>query len=357
MHSTSVANKKSTMSTLKYISLGMIAAGMLIACGKKEGYDITGDPQVKFFTNLEALGNAPVNSISYVVVNIPNVAGNDWVNLSTTMPATVRFPVMASAPVSQEVTIGAALDNSLIDKYNAAHGTSYLPFPAGIFNTEALSARIAAGTSISADSISIATNGAGLSTLTGKSYMAPIVLKTVSNPAAGGITSNTAIQVAYVVANVEKRLIRYNTPEAQMTGTLIADRSAWAAVLTPEPTTISNGGGILDGSTASYSRWAASPGQVDINMQTAQAVTGIRLRTSTTANMIPTQVEVYLSGDGITYDLIGAPLRADLSYEGGNNFISFYKPIQAKYIRLRLFYSTSNNTQNRRITELDVYAN
>ena len=187
--------------------------------------------------------------------------------------------------------------------------------------------------------------------------MAPIVLKTVSNPSAGGITSNSTIQVAYVVANVEKRLIKYNTTEANMTGTLIADRSAWTAVLTPEPSTISGGGGILDGNNSSYSRWGASPGQVDINMQTAQAVTGIRLRTSTTGSMIPTQVEVNVSEDGINYTLIGAPLRADLSFEGGYNFISFYKPIQAKYIRLRLFYSTSNNTQNRRITELDVYAN
>jgi hypothetical protein len=343
------------MSTLKYIFLTMIAAGTLVSCEKDDAADITGDPQVKFFTNLEALGNAPINSVSFAVVNIPD--GSNWVNLSTTLPDPVRIAVLASAPVSQEVTIGAGLDNSLIEKYNADHNTSYLPFPAGLLNTGTLSARIAAGATSSVDSISIPANTAILNTLTEKNYMAPIVLKTVSNPSAGGITNNTAITVAYVVANVEKRLIKYNTLEAEMTGTLIADRSAWTATLTPEPIQLSGGGGILDGNNSSYSRWGVSQGQVDINMQTAQAVTGLRLRTTTTANQLPTQVEVYTSEDGINYTLIGNPLRANMSFENGYHFIAFYQAIQAKYIRLRLFYGTSTNTQNRRITELDVYAN
>jgi hypothetical protein len=344
------------MSILKYISCFTITA-LLVSCGEKDSFDITGDPGIKFFTNNESLGNAPQNSISYAVVNIPNTAGAGWVNLSTTIPAAIRFPVMASAPVLQDVTISAVLDNSLIDAYNAEHGTSYLPFPAGMLNTDALSASFAKGGTRSSDSISITTNTAGLNGLTGKSYMAPIKLNNVSNPAAGHITSNNAIQVTYVVANVEKRQIKYNAPSSEALGTLIADRSAWTAVLTPEPIQLSGGGGILDGSTTSFSRWGVSLGQVDINMQTVQAVTGIRLRTSTTTTQTPTQVEVWVSEDGINYELIGAPLRADMALESSNHFILFYKAVNAKYIRLKLSYTTSTSTQNRRVTELDVYAN
>lgn len=335
----------------------MMAGVMLASCSDKDEYNVKGDAEVKFFTNNEALGNAPINSISYTVVNIPDVAGAGWVNLSTTLPATVGFPVMASGPVASEVTIGAALDNSLVDKYNAEHNTGYLPFPDGILNTSSLSARIASGGTRSTDSISIATTATGLSGLTGKAYMAPIKLTTVSNPAAGNITNNTLIQVTYVVVNVEQRQIKYNAPASEALGTLIADRSAWTATLTPEPIQLSGGGGIIDGSTTSFSRWGVSNGQVDINMQAVQAVTGIRLRTSTTANMTPTQAAVYVSEDGINYTLIGSPLRAEMAFEGGNNYILFYKPISAKYIRLALTYSTSTNTQNRRVTEIDVYAN
>ena len=354
---TKCGDKIKNMSILKYFSWCMIATTVFASCDKKDSYDIEGDPEVKFFTNNEALGNAPPNSISYAVVNIPNLVADGWVNLSTTLPAAVRFPVMATAPVGRDVTIGAVLENSLIDQYNAAHNTSYLPFPAGVLNTDALAATIAAGDTRSGDSISITTNPADLNGLTGKQYMAPIVLTSVSNPEAGAISKNTALQVTYVVANVEQRQIKYNAPESEVVGSLIADRSAWIAVLTPEPATTSGGGGILDGSTTSYSRWGVQEGQVDINLQTSSAVTGIRLRTSTTANMIPTQATVWLSEDGINYGLVGSPLRAELVFAGGYNYVVFYKAIQAKYIRLKLAYSTSTNSQNRRVTEIDVYAN
>jgi len=137
---------------------------------------------------------------------------------------------------------------------------------------------------------------------------------------------------------------------------LIADRSSWTALLSPNPTQVSGGGSILDGSTTSYSRWGASPGQADVNMQEVKQVTGIRVYTSTSSTMTPTQIEVYLSEDGVNYDAIGAPLRADLAYASGYTYILFYKAIPAKFIRLVLHYSTSTNTQNLRLAELQVYA-
>lgn len=340
-----------------YISCCMITLLTLVACKKKDSYDITGDPEVKFFTNHESPGDAPPNSIGYEVVNVPNTAGAGWVNLSTTLPAAVKFPVMASAPVSQEVTIRAELDNSLIDKYNADHNTNYLPFPDGFFNTGSLSARIAPGATRSTDSISMAANLSVLGQLTGKMYMAPIKLSSVSNPATGNITSNTTTQVTYVVAKVEQRQIKYNAPSSGALGSLVADRSAWTATLTPDPISTSGGGSILDGSTSSYSRWGESPGQVDINMQSAQAVSGIRIFTYTSSSRTPTQVEVYLSDDGINYNLIGAPMKDDMEFESNYQYILFYKAITAKYIRLKLYYSTSTSSQNRRIAELDVYTN
>lgn len=92
-------------------------------------------------------------------------------------------------------------------------------------------------------------------------------------------------------------------------------------------------------------------------MQEVKNVTAIRLYTSNSSTQIPTQIEVSVSTDGINYTLVGAPLRANLTYASSYNYIVFYKPIPAKYIRLNLFYGTSTNTQNLRVTEFDVYAN
>jgi hypothetical protein len=338
--------------------IGCIAiTSVLASCGKNDSYDIKGEKTVKFFTNNESFGNAPQNSVSYNVVNIPDVAGSGLINLSTTVPSAIKFPVFASAEVSQDVTIGAELDNSLIAAYNTSHNTNYEAFPNGMLTSTSLVAHILKGSSRSADSITLTPALAGLNTLTGKAYMAPIKLTTVSEPAVGEITGNTTTQVTYVVVNVELRRIKYLALAAEALGSLITPRTSWTLLFNPAPTTIAGTGSVVDGSTASYSRWTASPVQVDINLQTARNVTGVRLYTTTSATNIPTQVEVLLSNDGINYDMIGAPLRANLTYASGYNYILFYKAIPAKYLRLKLSYSTSTSTNNFRIAELDVYAN
>jgi hypothetical protein len=249
--------------------------------------------------------------------------------------------------------VNAELDNSLVAKYNAANNTNYVVFPDGVLNTGSLSAKFLKGTATANDSITIPTNSAVLNTLTSSAYMAPVKLTTVSKPV-GSITSTTTTQVAYVVLNTELRRIKYLAVAADALGTLITPRTSWAVTLTPTPSIV---GSVVDGSTATYSRWSASPAQVDVNLQTAKNVTGIRLYTTNSATNIPTQVEVSLSNDGINYDVIGAPLRANLTFASNYNYILFYKGIPAKYIRLKLYYSTSTSSNNFRLAEMDVYAN
>lgn len=338
------------MSTLKYF-IGCVAVAAFLSCNKDESFDVKGDPDTVFFTNSESPGNMPVNSANYTVVNIPD--GAAWTNLSSTLPSNIKLAVFATKPVSQDVTISAQLDNSLIASYNAANNTDYKELPAGILNTQSLSARIAQGATTSVDSLTIAVDPANLKSLTEKAYMAPIKLTTVSNGSVGKITSNTAIQAVYVVLSTELRQIRFLATAADVTGTL-QSRTGWNVGFTPAPGTSGN---ILDGLTTTFTRWGTTPGQVDLDMLSTKAVTGLRLYTTTSTTLIPTQVEVYTSVDGINYDLIGSPLRANLTFATPYNYVLFYRAIQARYIRLRLSYTTSTNTQNTRLTELDVYAN
>jgi hypothetical protein len=345
------------MSRFKYVAGCIVVVASLFSCKKTVRYDVKGDPIAKFYFNNLASGNAPQNSLNYAVVNIPDAAGSGLLNLSTTLPTAVKFPVMSTKPVSENVMVTATVDNSLIDQYNAANNTNYLPFPTGVLTADILSVNILKGETKSVDSISILSNAANLHTLTGKAYMAPIRLTTVSNPGAGEIAANAETKIAYVVVNVEQRQIRFNGTASQALGSLISPRTGWLVQFTPAPTLTSGGGSIIDGSTSSYSRFGTSPVQVDVNLQTVTNVTGIRLYTSNNTTHTPTQVEVYLSSDGINYTLTGLPLRANLTYASSYNYILFYKSISAQYIRLRLLYTTSTNTQNTRVTELDVYAN
>jgi hypothetical protein len=339
----------------KYIVVSLILIALFSSCKKEEKFDVEGDPEVKFFTNSTNSGDAPVNSMSFNVVNIPT-AGSALANLSHTFPNSIKIPVFATKPVSDDVTIGAELDNSLVAKYNESHGTSYTPFPTNILTTTNLNARIVKGATTSTDSLTIPIDLASLNALTEKTYMAPIKLTTVSNKGIGAITS-AETQTIYIVANMEFRRIKYLGTTADITGTLITNRTPWAVTFNSAPTSVGGIGSVLDGSTTTYSRWSASPVVVDVNMQDTKNVTAIRLYTTNSATLIPTQISVSLSNDGINYDPIGSPLRANLTYASSYNYIVFYKPIPAKYIRLNLLYGTSTNTQNFRVTELDVYAN
>ncbi|MGC4103884.1 BT_3987 domain-containing protein [Ferruginibacter sp.] len=340
------------MLKIKYFTGCLALAVAFFSCKKSDSFDVVGDPTTKFFVdNNPTFANMPDNSISYAAVNIPNVAGSGVVNLSTTVPAAIKFPVYASRAISMDVTINAELDTTLVAAYNASHNTKYAVFPAGILTTTGLVAHMSKGSSTSSDSITVPVDATKLGLLTLTAYMAPIKLTSLS-AAAGEITTNT--RIAYIVINVEQRRIKYLATTADVIGAILPTRTAWTSAFDPALTTT---GSIFDGSTTTYSRWSASPGTLDVNMQTVQNITGIRLYTATSATYVPTQVDVYLSTDGITYDLIGSPLKANLTYASSYNYILFYKAIPAKYVRLKLYYATSTNTQNYRVVEFDAYAN
>ena len=337
----------------KYIIGCFAIASIFASCEKEDSYDIKGDPTVKFFIdNNPSFGNAPDNSISYTAVNIPDAASNGLLSLSSTIPAAIKFPVYATQQISNDVAVTAELDTTLISVYNSAHNTAYAAFPAGVLNTTGLVAHINKGTSTSVDSISIATDTTRLNLLTQKTYMAPIKLTSMSLTGVGEISTTT--KVTYIVVNVEQRRIKYLATTADIQGALLTPRTAWITAFNPAVTTVGN---IIDGSLTTFSRWVASPGLLDVDMQVSKNITGIRLYTSNSATYVPTKIDVYLSNDGINYDLIGSPLKANLTYASSYNYILFYKAITARYIRLNLSYPTSTNTQNYRVVEFDAYAN
>lgn len=332
-------------------------ATALFACKKSTHIDVKGDPEVKFFTLIESPANTPANSFSYTALNIPNTGGSGWINSTNSFPSSIKFPVRASKAVGEDVTITAEIDNSLVAAYNEANDTEYQTFPADVFNLEKASATILAGEARSMDSIVIVPDGSKLGPLVAGNYMAAIRLKTVSKPTVGSVTSNEKINTVYIVSSVEQRQIWYNAGTANITGTLVSPRTSWTASYDPTPVATS-GGSIFDGSTGSYQRWpnGTTSGLLTVDMQSARNVSAIRLYTSNNTTYTPTRIDVYLSTDGVNYELMGSPLKANLAYTSSYNYIVFYKPTSARYIRLRLYYSTSTNTQNFRVTEFDVYA-
>ena len=339
----------------KYL-IGCLLMTAAFACKKeKDTADMKGSSDTVIFTNNTNTGNMPANSVSFPVLNIPDVNADGWINLSNGVPSTIKIPVFSSKPVNNDVTVAAELDNSLVAIYNAAHGTGYVELPAGYLNTQGLSARIPAGQSASVDSISIAVNPADFKKLTSPSYMAPIKLTSISDPSAGKLTGDTAVKVVYVVLNVELRQIKYLATTADITGTL-QTKTTWAATLNPVPT--GQTGNILDGSTTTFARYniPTTPVLIDLDMQSSKNVTALRLFTVNSTTYVPAQIDVLVSDDGINYKAVGTGVKANLTFASGYSYVVFYKAIPARYLRLNVTYNTTVSTSNGRVAELDVYA-
>jgi hypothetical protein len=269
------------------------------------------------------------------------------------MPSEIKIAVYATRAVSQDITIEAELAEELIADYNATYGTSFQAFPTGMLNAANLMARINSGMSYSSDSLSVGVNLAMLSSLTGDAYMAPIRLRSVSNENVGSLSSKAESVISYIVTYPELRYIRYDAEESELVGNQIADRTAWDFSYSPTPAFAN--GTFWDGSNNSYIRWSSSPIEVNVNMQAETPVTGLRLRTGTNSNWTPTQIDLYISNDGINYQSLGTAARGNLVYTGGYTYVVLYNSMPAKYLRLMLSYSTSTSSNNRRLSELDVY--
>ena len=172
---------------------------------------------------------------------------------------------------------------------------------------------------VSGDSLVVTSDQTKTGLLTSAAYMAPIKLTTVSASGAGQVTSNEMQHIIYIVANVELRRIKFLANETDdAIGTRITDRSAWNVTMNPDPIVT---GSVTDGSTNSMTRWGVSASQVDVDLQQTSSVTGIRIHTSTSSNSSPTQIGVNLSTDGVNYDAIGTPLRANLTFSSGYTYI------------------------------------
>ena len=140
-----------------------------------------------------------------------------------------------------------------------------------------------------------------------------------------------------------------------MTGTLIAARTGWSATLDAVPSSgaLAN---MFDART--NTNWYLTPAKVSnliVNMGVQNTgITGIRIHTSTTTYYL-TSANIYTSNDGVTWAPQGA---ARFSIINAYQYVKFYSPVSARYIRMEItgWRSTSATTRIM-LTEFDVYKN
>lgn len=118
--------------------------------------------------------------------------------------AVYEGPVTIDNPISvMDITVNYEIDNSLIDAYNEANGTSYKPAPADLVSLAAASSQLEAGKSSTAFSLQILSeklfNGNELKAVDDNQYLVPVRIKSLSNEAIGVNRSVMYVPVSFNV--------------------------------------------------------------------------------------------------------------------------------------------------------------
>lgn len=146
---------------LRYLTYSLVAATALTfgSCSSDDKYDVEGNPD-----NLVYFKAGEINS-NVFTADVRHTPVGDFSNL------TIKIPVYVQHPVSNATRVSVALDNSLVETYNAEKGTSYPVLPDAAIELQKSSVTLAANEYSSTDSIEAQLAENLLGTLTEPEYM------------------------------------------------------------------------------------------------------------------------------------------------------------------------------------------
>lgn len=266
------------------------------------------------------------NEVHATVIHQP---ASSVVSVSGTLSAHV------SAPDAAGYTAKFTVDNSLVDTYNAAHGTSYKPLPDGMLNIpDATIASMAYGT----EEITPELTG-DLASLTESAYIVPLRVS------AGDLKVSVASGVVYLIITTEYNDFMPSPTNNDIRGALISDRSAFKAT-NASGAEVKN---LFDGSTTTYS----SGTYVVVDMGATYNVSALRMYYRYASSTYgPIRMRISTSSDGADWTVRGTVNSQYWYYSSYEYLLVLASSVQCQYIRLELLEYKYYNY----LSEFNVYA-
>lgn len=328
--------------TYRIITIMAFSLCTLYSCKKDKKYDFNGDALNKVFFNTGNYTVNSYNSYSFIVKHTP---------VGSLAPAIkAELPVRSTQNVTVDTKVSYAVDNSLIADYNKDKGTNYVAVPAELISLSTPELTIPSGSSISSEMLTLSVTPEKLNLLTASGYVIPLKIAAVKGDSGVGV-GNIASTV-YVVITTEQTNL-YDAPIAtDMTGILNTVRTGWSATVDAVPTsgTLAN---MFDASTTTS--WYITPAKnvsMVVNMAASiDGISGIRYHTSST-NYHITLANIYTSTDGNNWVLQGL---ARLSIVNAYQYVKFYTPVSARYIKMDVLGWRSATTTRIMFTDFNIY--
>ncbi|WP_316788364.1 BT_3987 domain-containing protein [Pedobacter frigoris] len=315
--------KSSIIFRNKYTALFVLAASMFVSCSKEKTFDFNGDSVNRVYFNIGSYTVKNYNGYAFSIKHTPIGSIGDDIKAA--------FPARITQEAAENVKVSYAIDNSLIQTYNAEKGTNYVAVPAGILDVSTAELTIPQGRMNSTDSLKVAVPKEKMSQLTAAGYLVPLKITSVNGAKNTEVSTNA--NTVYVVISTKQTNL-YDAPvAADITGTLNAVRTGWTATL---DATLSSGSlpNMFDAGT--NTSWYITPAKsvnLVVNMNgSITGITAVRFHTSST-NYYLTTANVSTSADGVTWVSQGA---ATFSIINAYQYIKFYAPVTARYIKLEV---------------------
>lgn len=262
------------------------------------------------------------------------------------------FDVYTTVFSASGYTVTASVDNSLIDAYNSANGTSYKAIDEALVKIANNPGTIEANANKTTSQFAVSLEG-DLSELTDKSgYLIPVTFS-----ASGAITSSSR-GVVYVIVTPVEELFRSNFTLADIEGSLVEDRSGWTIEGESDLYNESyDHTSLLVGDGNTYVRTWGGPVVFKIDFGEVLDVTAVSLLPRQDNNWYknyhPHTILIEYSENGETYSELGAATSGSgqIVTLDGAAYAALYGSQKIRYIRI-----TASYTSNMGTAEFNVYS-
>ncbi len=262
------------------------------------------------------------------------------------------FDVYTTVFSASGYTVTASVDNSLIDAYNSANGTSYKSINESLIKIANNPATIEANANKTTEQLKVSLEG-DLSTLTDKSgYLIPVTFS------ANGAVTSSSRGVVYIIVTPVEELFRKNLAFEDIGGSLVEDRSGWTIEGESDLYTESyQHESLLDGDGNTYVRTWGGPVVFKIDFGKELDVTAVSLLPRQDnpwyASYHPYSIQIEYSEDGNIYTELGTAMQANgeiVSFNGAA-YAALYGSQKMRYIRITASYNSNMGT-----AEFNVYS-
>lgn len=289
----------------------------------------------EFVDHTQTVGGTP--KLVYVEANADNFFQARIVHRPAGSTGTfeTEFAVNCNSPVHAALEVALAYDASLVEGYNAEHGTDYAVLPEEYLVLENTILSLPENAVVTEEKMKVSLSAeADLSQLTARRYLAPLAIRSQ------GFDVSEELGTVWVAVETETNIIRTIGSVDEMIGFPAAGRSHWLA-------DCSGFKNLFDGITSTSCSFDKQRGNVVvIDMGEPHIVTGFSVYSASGS------ISYEYSLDGESWQQAGTPVAGEYVASGQQKYIALESNVEAQYLRLTADFTSS---YSRTIGEFNIY--